>query len=78
MNNYNLNRNQRSRYVSIYNDFFANADLVPLDKFLAGAKYPDPFGLGFKFLNESKKSYDYQKFLEFEEKLKEKYLNTSN
>ena len=71
MNNYNLKRNQRSRYVKIYSDFFNQVDLVPLERYAKGK--PDPFELGFYFIDECEKTYNFERFAKLEEEVQKKY-----
>jgi glycosyltransferase involved in cell wall biosynthesis len=71
MNNYNLNTNTKSRYIQMYTKVFNNINLVLLEEF--NKKLPNPYDLGFEYINESTKQYDCQLFTDFESKIAEKY-----
>jgi hypothetical protein len=73
LDNYNLNRNKTSRYVRMNKKIFENSDLIPLEKFDNKKQYPNPFDIGFYFINEGQKRYECNLFNNLEEKIREKY-----
>lgn len=73
LNNYNLNRNTRSRYVGIFKDMFKNTNLVPLNEYIKGKNYPNPFDLGFEFITDGEKTYDVEEFRTLEKSIRDRY-----
>lgn len=72
-NNYDVHINPSSPYLKIGKNFLNNMkhDLVSIEEFIEEKKiknYPNPFNLGFKFINKSIKKYNCSVFQEIEDK----------
>lgn len=67
-NNYNLNDNDKSRYLNIFKSIMEGLDLIPLNKYIH-KKYIHPYLLGFKYINNSEKKYQYEEFNDIEKQL---------
>lgn len=67
-NNYDLLDNPSSEYINIGKTFLKSIkhNLIYIEEFIKNKKYPDPFALGFNFVNESIKKYNYLEFQKIE------------
>lgn len=71
INNYDLvDKNKQSRYYNMTKSFFNNMNLIPFDDWNKTQNLPDPFELGFSFVNEGKKVYNVSEFQNFENNIK--------
>ena len=71
INNYDIEENMESRYLKITQSFFermTTENMILLSKFIRN-KYPSPYALGFRHINNSVKIYNYKEFNELEKNL---------
>ena len=72
LNNYDIDTNLNSRYLNINKRWFStltNENLKSYEESQYNNKFPHPYTLGFKYINNSKKIYKYELFNKFEDKL---------
>lgn len=70
INNYDLNENENSRYLQINKNHFENLDLIDFEKTNHSVQ-SHPFTLGFQYVNNSEKNYNYDLFNKLENNIKQ-------
>lgn len=69
INCYDLSNNENSRYMDISKKFFQILELRDIDSYIKNKKLPNPFNIGFEYINNGKKEYNESIFSELERQI---------